>query len=234
MEIDLKKTPLSEIDLSKIDYKKSYVIYENCKYLIIENSIKYYEDGLYKMDSNPRRGFLFYQNGNHYYKEATLHLFYKEDRDCETCHYSEKWRYSYPCSECSTVTGAFNEWIPIQPTKKQTNHDIVIEYQDLGDTVKIVKIEGVMSADEILRHAGMSVRSRYFINSSPYMYAEKDRLVIHHAGKDEDFFSVSLHIGLYYDKDKFMKYVEIMKLSAKRLAKLIKDSKEPEIKRIVI
>ena len=33
-EIDLKKTPLSEIDLSKIDYEKSYVYLEGRKYKV--------------------------------------------------------------------------------------------------------------------------------------------------------------------------------------------------------
>jgi len=236
-EIDLKVTPLSEIDLERIDYEKSYVV--SCNNNIQVTKIIYNEDNKKTWNIHTEEAafttYHFNNNGRHMYNPegCTLHLFYKELRDCENCRFTDSSNDEEPCKSYEG-----SNWQPIEEISiskgwisstgvcvKSNPHPIVIEFQNLGDTVKIVKIEGVMSYDDIEKHAGMSVRKLYFTNSSPFMYAEKDRLVIHHVGKSDDFFSVSLHIGLYYNKDKFMKYVETMKLASKRLASLIKDSK---------
>lgn len=275
MEIDLKKTPLSEIDLSKIDYEKSYVIHKNCKYLIIDNSIEYFEDGLYKMNSNPRRGFLFYPNGNHYYKEATIHLFYKEVRECKTCEYAyNPFAVIRHCGECS----GYSKWIPIdegveKPIKPKESvtkkveactrcihlscnrinepccscnklpygvrnnyewvqepnpHPIIIEYQDLGDTVKIVKIEGVMNSLNIITHAGDRVYQEY-MSGSPCMISRNNGVSVFWK-VDRNLVSEFLIAGATYSKQHIFDVVNQMKLSAKRLAQLIKDSKKKSLK----
>lgn len=239
-EIDLTKTPLSEIDLSKIDYEKSYVRFKGDKYLIIENTIKQspYEHNfvLYAFDSKPWRGFLFYPDGKHYFNKATLHLFYKEERECKTCEYAyNPFAVIRHCGNCS----GYSKWMPIDDCvenqiEPKAKNPIIIEYQDLGDKVKIVKIEGVMSYEEIRKHVDSSVAEKYS-DGSPYMlYAKYDKAVGIYSMINGNLNMREIKIGKEIRKQLFFDAIESMKLSAKRLAQLIKDSKEPKIERIVI
>jgi hypothetical protein len=243
MEIDLTKTPLSEIDLSKINYEKSYVMFKGNKYLIIENTLKQssYEHDfvLYSLDSKPWRGFLFYPDGKHYYNKATIHLFYKEEKGCGNCQYICTLPYNDPCYKCDTINHPF--WQPKEVKErpagewKQVNsHPIIIEYQDLGDTVKILKIEGVMTIDEIIKHAGDSVLSQYADGEKrPSMHMSGGSLYVW-CKKDNQFYYHFINHGDKIKKESFADLIDNMKLSAKRLASLIKDSKEPKIERIII
>lgn len=237
MEIDLKKTPLSEIDLSRIDYEKSYVMFKGNKYLIIENTLKQssYEHDfvLYSLDSKPWRGFLFYPDGKHYYNEATLHLFYKEERECKTCeHAYNPFAVIRHCGNCS----GYSKWMPIDDCvenqiEPKAKNPIIIEYQDLGSSVKIVKIEGVMTCNEIKKHAGVKIYDEYVQNSPCIAISDFDGVMYY-------LFSTNplqtIKSGQVILKEQFEILIETMKLSAKRLAQLIKDSKEPKIERIVI
>jgi hypothetical protein len=239
-EIDLTKTPLSEVDLSKIDYEKSYVMFKGNKYLIIENTLKQssYEHDfvLYSLGSKPWRGFLFYPDGKHYYNKATIHLFYKEEKGCGNCQYICTLPYNDPCCKCDTINHPF--WQPKEVKErpagewKQVNsHPIIIEYQDLGDKVKIVKIEGVMTHNEIQKHANHSVYLEYFGGMHMFMSANKKELIL--VTKSIPV-TTKYDIGCTISKMRFEALINFMKLSAKRLALLIKDSKEPKIERIII
>jgi hypothetical protein len=98
MEIDLKKTPLSEIDLTKIDYDKSYVEYDGAKIPIYSRDCIHREYSYWNM-----RGWHFLENGTHYAERtihATLHLFYKEEKFCKTCKYEEVDFSYFPYSDC--------------------------------------------------------------------------------------------------------------------------------------
>jgi hypothetical protein len=218
MEINLKETPLSEIDLSKIDYEKSYVWYENKK-----DFIKNIQPFNKSYDVNVDDGFyLFEITGQHSYDNgATLHLFYKQ---CSTCDDEKKPAYDLPCRTCVD----FKSWQP----KSVNSHPIIIEYEDLGDTVKILKIEGVMTCEEIKKHCGTDILSKYTDGEKrPSMYMD-DRSLYVWCERDSQFYFHLIFNGDKIKKESFSDLIDNMKLAAKRLASLIKE--KPEIKRIVI
>jgi hypothetical protein len=237
-EIDLTKTPLSELDLSKIDHNKSYVETEffNKKISTIEH---YYDDKFVIVDT-ANEGHHFYKNGRWVHGIGkTLHLFYKEEKGCGNCQYICTLPYNDPCYKCDTINHPF--WQPKEVKErpagewKQVNsHPIIIEYQDLGDTVKILKIEGVMTIDEIIKHAGDSVLSQYADGEKrPSMHMSGGSLYVW-CKKDNQFYYHFINHGDKIKKESFADLIDNMKLSAKRLASLIKDSKEPKIERIII
>jgi hypothetical protein len=234
-EIDLTKTPLSELDLSKIDHNKSYVETEffNKKISTIEH---YYDDKFVIVDT-ANEGHHFYKNGRWVHGNGkTLHLFYKEEKGCGNCQYICTLPYNDPCCKCDTINHPF--WQPKEVKErpagewKQVNsHPIIIEYQDLGDKVKIVKIEGVMTHNEIQKHANHSVYLEYFGGMHMFMSANKKELIL--VTKSIPV-TTKYDIGCTISKMRFEALINFMKLSAKRLALLIKDSKEPKIERIII
>ena len=76
-EIDLTKTLLSEIDLERVDYEKSYIELNNNPEKIMR--IKKLDDGRYRFSTNGYNiGWTFLNNGKHQYnpQTVTLHLFY--------------------------------------------------------------------------------------------------------------------------------------------------------------
>ena len=199
-EIDLKKTPLSEIDLSRIDYEKSYVEYDG-KINSIKTIKANFIEERWEVDC-----WWFTNQGKHIIRPSTvtLHLFYKEVKSCYMCRYlsgsryvdpcyscanigrsdKDNWqpkespkeardcntckhlivsRYFQPCRSCSQILmgGTKDKWTPAEQSVKNP-HPIVIEYENLGDTVKITKIEGVMTVDEIKNHVGKKVLDDYF------------------------------------------------------------------------
>ena len=81
-EIDLKKTPLSEIDLSKIDYEKSFIEDKDFHAKHHIKHIKSCEHGWFAELADNRAGFTFRNNGKDYFcpTEFILHLFYKEEK----------------------------------------------------------------------------------------------------------------------------------------------------------
>jgi hypothetical protein len=239
-EIDLTKTPLSELDLSKIDYNKSYVETEFFNKKI--STIEHYYDDKFDIVDTANEGHHFYKNGRWVHGIGkTLHLFYKEEKGCGNCQYICTLPYNDPCCKCDTINHPF--WQPKEVKErpagewKQVNsHPIIIEYQDLGDKVKILKIEGVMSADEIEEHAGRDVLLKY-ANVAPSMMKtiiHENVVVVCGNSNVGNRYPRTLYIGEEKDKNAFFDAIENMKLSAKRLAELIKEFKKTEIKRIVI
>jgi len=236
-EINLKVTPLSEIDL-RIDYEKSYVMDNGFKEKIKE--IRLSKDGLDKenvclytieMGMGNR---VFYPNGKHYYGLYTLHLFYKDEKQCDTCGNClvdsikrERYFNIKVCKICVKQS----KWIPIDSVSALSvnPHPIVIEYQDLGDTVKIVKIEGVMTLNEIKKHTGDKVYLDY-TSKPPCMHAILNGMRIYNINNT----SFEINIGMTIHKPLFFEIIETMKLASKRLALLIKESKRPKIERIEI
>jgi hypothetical protein len=275
MEIDLKKTPLSEIDLSKIDYEKSYVWRDDDKrmdYVVsIREAFGSFTKSQWKIQTSEWL-YPFSNNGSHCNapKKFTLHLFYKEVRDCPTCKH-ENVRYgTEPCIDCTIRYDKQvnqltpNHWQPKESAKDEKtcenckhstkknkqepccscrfysdweanikatprNKDIIIEYEDLGDKVKIVKIEGVMTHDEIQKHANHSVYLEYFGGMHMFMSANKKELIL--VTKSIPV-TTKYDIGCTISKMRFEALINFMKLSAKRLAELIKESKT--VKRIEI
>ena len=237
MEINLKETPLSEIDLTKIDYEKSYV--ECCIQPPKNNKIR----GISRkgteftiIDGEPPYGdFTFRNNGENFYapNDFTLHLFYKEVRDCSTCLNRIKTSIGFMCDadRCVNRSG----WQPKESVKNEKNcsnpHPIIIEYEDLGDTVKILKIEGVMTIDELLKHCGTDIVNKYTDGEKrPSMHMSDGSLYVW-CKKDNQFYYHLINRGDKIKKESFFDLIANMKLSAKRLASLIK---KPEIKRIEI
>ncbi|MFA5434239.1 MAG: hypothetical protein WC319_15445 [Candidatus Paceibacterota bacterium] len=237
-EIDLKVTPLSEIDLERIDYEKSYVV--SCNNNIQVTKIIYNEDNKKTWNIHTEEAafttYHFNNNGRHMYNPegCTLHLFYKELRDCENCRFTDSSNDEEPCKSCEG-----SNWQPIEEISiskgwmsstgvcvKSNPHPIVIEFQNLGDTVKIVKIEGVMAGDEIKTHAGKKVLDDYFIGA--HMFFNKGLLIV----KDKDGYYMAVESNMKISKKAFLNLIETMKLASKRLAELIKET--PKIERIEI
>lgn len=233
-EIDLKVTPLSEIDLSRIDYEKSYVEYDG-KINSIKTIKANFIEERWEVDY-----WWFTNQGKHIIRPSTitLHLFYKEVKSCYMCRYLSGSRYVDPCYSCANIGRSDKDnWLPKESPKPKTvksnPHPIVIEYQDLGDTVKIVKIEGVMTHEEILRHAGHSIAEMYF-GHGLCMWKTGNILTVENGSET---FSCKLKqimkIGDKIEKEMFFIAIDKMERSAKRLASLIKESK-PKIERIEI
>jgi hypothetical protein len=262
-EIDLKKTPLSEIDLTKIDYEKSYVMDEDRKHKI--NRIMYSEKNdkwnvyEYSYDYGDN-AFWFSGTGRHriYPKNFSLHLFYKEGvrtQSCKGCKHEYGIVDQSPCYGCLDADKwILRNWQPKESVKESNipehkwvkrllnPHPIIIEYQDLGSSVKIVKIEGVMTIEDIRSHAGRSVTNEYFLyapnmNMFERSFIKKDTLCDGKTGvyiREDIHNPLELTIGDAFPKQDFLKLIETMKLASKRLASLIKESKQPKIERIEI
>ena len=261
MEINLKETPLSEIDLTKIDYEKSYVWYKGKKDFI--KNIVIYDREQYKVIISEGQ-YYFQNNGSHSYNpySCTLHLFYKEVRDCSTCLNRIKTSIGFMCDadRCVNRSGwqpkksvtevaesnscpDCNHWYLSSSTypcclckdgdhfiqyETPNPHPIIIEYEDLGNTVKILKIEGVMTCNEIKKHAGVKIYDEYLATSPCIAVSDVDGGMYYHFSTD---IVQTVQNGEVISKEEFNTLVETMKLSAKRLASLIK---KPEIKRIEI
>jgi hypothetical protein len=167
---------------------------------------------------------VFYPNGKHYYGLYTLHLFYKESMECTDCAHYQKTDFGWICYK--RCDHDHSGWQP-KESVKENKHPIVIEYQDLGDTVKILKIEGVMTVDEIKNHVGKKVLDDYF--DGVHMSMNKGFLNV----KDKDGYYMTVESSSNISKKAFNNLIETMKLASKRLASLIKESK-PKIERIEI
>ena len=233
-EIDLTKTPLSEIDLSRIDYEKSYVEWDGTKMNMRGFNHVSKQDDYWCMD-----GWHFLANGKNISgRNITLHLFYKDEKQCDTCGNClvdsikrERYFNIKVCKICVKQS----KWIPIDSVSALSvnPHPIVIEYQDLGDTVKIVKIEGVMTYEEIKKHTSIDLFTEYTTvgGRQPYMYSWENRNYI--MVYCQNYHLMKIIIGEKYQKQTFFEIIETMKLASKRLASLIKESK-PKIERIEI
>jgi hypothetical protein len=92
-EIDLTKTPLSEIDLSRIDYEKSYVEYDG-KINSIKTIKANFIEERWEVDY-----WWFTNQGKHIIRPSTitLHLFYKELQDCPHCRFNDLSNDEEPC-----------------------------------------------------------------------------------------------------------------------------------------
>ena len=241
-EIDLKKTPLSEIDLSKIDYEKSYVEVKHLNNICDLGILGImYDDGFYKANDRLDNVHHFKKNGQYRHgNEKTLHLFYKEEKRCGNCDNLIPFG-GYGIGMCNHQETCNNQshWQPKESVSQHSKciwdssdkHPIIIEYQDLGDKVKILKIEGVMTFEEIEKHAGFHVLNQYASGCCMRM-ENSDDFTIRCIDGVIRFYKPSVNQGM--PKQEFDYLIESMKLSAKRLAELIKESKKPEIKRIVI
>ena len=237
-EIDLKKTPLSEIDLSKIDYEKSYVEVKHLNNICDLGILGImYDDGFYKANDRLDNVHHFKKNGQYRHgNEKTLHLFYKEEKRCGNCGNLIPFG-GYGIDMCNHQQACNNQshWQP-KELVRQDKHPIVIEYQDLGDKVKILKIEGVMTHDDIIKYAGQEVYETYIsthVDNFASMFNCGGFVNVFWTDHKR-FCGQAIQVGEKIDKSQFNKTIHYMKLSAKRLAELIKESKKPEIKRIVI
>jgi hypothetical protein len=236
-EIDLTKTPLSEIDLSRIDYEKSYVWRdnENRKDYVVSIGLAFSSFQTLRWNVQCLEWqYPFYMNGLHCKapKLFTLHLFYKEVRECENCRFVYKAPNADDCYKCY-VNKNHPQWQP-KESVKENKHPIVIEYQNLGDTVKIVKIEGVMTIDEIFNHAGTDILNKYTDGEKrPSMYIS-DRSLWVWCKRDNQFYYHLINRGDKITKKNFYDLIDNMKLASQRLASLIKESKQPKIERIEI
>jgi hypothetical protein len=238
MEINVKETPLSEIDLSKIDYEKSYVHlkigggYPNMEFKIYVIDINAHKDSAIIKTNSLCQFYWFNLDGTPIRDDRfSLHLFYKEARNCNNCNNFIPFDGNKIgiCTRQATCNSQ-STW---QPKKAVNLHPIIVEYEDLGDTVKILKIEGVMNSDEIYAHAGKDTAKKYF-NGYPNMYFLKQNVGnIFINVREHKYSSRILEIGGTIPKQSLFDVVDLIKLSTKRLASLIKD-KKPEIKRIVI
>jgi hypothetical protein len=227
-EIDLTKTPLSEIDLNKIDYEKSYVISWGDTYYVKKISYDKVDMIWHIYDSESvDLHYGFSNNGQHIYcpRSCTLHLFYKEEKSCNDC------QYNYDINGISVVLEKCISCCNNDLWKPKDKHPIIIEYQDLGDKVKILKIEGVMTFEEIEKHAGFHVLNQYASGCCMRM-ENSDDFTIRCIDGVIRFYKPSVNKGI--SKQEFDYLIESMKLSAKRLAELIKESKKPVVRRIEI
>lgn len=177
-------------------------------------------------------GWHFLANGKNISgRNITLHLFYKEEKDCDNCkHCIVLNDVSYFNTKvCRVCVNQSHYQLSESIVVSANPHPIVIEYQNLGDTVKIVKIEGVMTLNEIKKHTGDKVYLDY-TSKPPCMHTILNGMRIYNINNT----SFEINIGMTIHKPLFFDYIETMKLASKRLASLIKESKESEIKRIVI
>jgi hypothetical protein len=173
-------------------------------------------------------------NPNQQPKESVKEV--KSCDNCGNCLADDRKRTRYFNVKVCKICVKQSKWIPIDSVSALSvnPHPIVIEYENLGDTVKIVKIEGVMTHEEILRHAGHSIAEMYF-GHGLCMWKTGNILTVENGSET---FSCKLKqimkIGDKIEKEMFFIAIDKMERSAKRLASLIKEFKEPEIKRIVI
>lgn len=103
-------------------------------------------------------------------------------------------------------------------------HDIQIHYEDYGDTVKLVEVINLLSVPEMIKRFGELWFNEHYRRSTPKTDFVEGNLFIY--GGEGDYWCIKKEvftIGETYNKEEFMRGMEVVQEAAKNLSRLRKE-----------
>lgn len=105
-------------------------------------------------------------------------------------------------------------------------HDIQIHYEDMGDTVELTDIKGILDVNGIFDRFGRDWFDKHYRYSTPKVDTSADgqTLSIQVGACDyQETEKTILCVGETYDKEEFMGYMKIVQEAAQNLSRLRKE-----------
>lgn len=107
---------------------------------------------------------------------------------------------------------------------KANPHDIQIHYEDYGDTVKLTDVINVWNTNTMIEKFGVRWFDEVYRLSTPKVDYFGGTLYIQEGACDyPDTKSTRFEVGETYDKEAFLKYMEVVQQAAQNLSRLRKE-----------